>query len=159
MLEVHNLLVEEIARRWVRPRAGRLGMVGGSDAHTLRRIGLTWTTAPGRSREEFLSSLRQGLGQPGGSHGSVTTVAGDAYGVIAKYVGSLAGLGPRDHPPLQRAACLGFAAVTLPLQFLPLAIAAGRKLSERREVVRTSADITSAVKSTAAGAWQLEPRG
>jgi predicted metal-dependent phosphoesterase TrpH len=158
MLEAHNILVEQIAERWAPTRAARLGMMAGSDAHTLRRIGLTWTTAPGRSRDEFLGSLRQGLGQPGGRHGTVAAVAGDAYGVIAKYVASLAGFGPRDHRPGRRAACLGFAAVTLPLQFLPLAIATTGKLRERREVLRASADIMSAAKLTTPDAWQLDPR-
>ncbi len=37
-------------------------MIGGSDAHTLRRVGRTWTEAPGRTRDEFLTSLREGLG-------------------------------------------------------------------------------------------------
>jgi predicted metal-dependent phosphoesterase TrpH len=158
MLKAHNTLVEQIAVRWIPPRAGRLGMVGGSDAHTLRRVGLTWTSAPGRSREEFMSSLRQGLGQPGGRHGTAAAVAGDAYGVIAKYVAALAGFGPRDHRPGQRAACLGFAAATLPLQFLPLVIATKGKLREKREVVRTRRGLTSAVRSRAEGARLLEPR-
>ena len=52
------------------------------------------------TRDEFLSSLRQGLGRPGGRarHGR-QRVAGDAYGVIGRLSSrSLAGLGPRDHP-------------------------------------------------------------
>jgi predicted metal-dependent phosphoesterase TrpH len=157
MPEAHNLLVEQIAGRWVPPGAARLGMVGGSDAHTLRRVGLTWTMAPGRSREEFMASLRQGLGQPGGRHGSAIAVAGDAYGVIAKYIATLAGFGPKDHRAWHRAACLGLAAASLPLQFLPIVIATKEKRRERREVARTRATLTSAVKTTAADAWQLEP--
>ena len=39
-------------------RRGRYAMVAGSDAHTLRRIGRTWTEAPGRTRDEFMQSLR-----------------------------------------------------------------------------------------------------
>ena len=74
-------------------------MVAGSDAHTLRRVGTTWTTAPGRSLDEFLASLRQGLGVPGGRDGTTATIAGEAYGVIAAYVAALAGFGPRDLPP------------------------------------------------------------
>ena len=71
MLAAHNALVEPIAeRRAAAAPASPLGMVAGSDAHTLRRVGLTWTAAPGRNREEFLASLRQGLGRPGGLHGT-----------------------------------------------------------------------------------------
>ena len=47
-------------------RRRRSACVAGSDAHTLRRIGRTWTAAPGRTREEFLASLRAGLGRAGG---------------------------------------------------------------------------------------------
>src|SRR5207249_8268915 len=80
MLAAQNRLVEEIAARWTRPCGmARLGMVAGSDAHTLRRVGLTWTSAPGRTRDEFLFSLRQGLGRPGGRDGTAATVARDAY--------------------------------------------------------------------------------
>ena len=68
MLPAHNALVESIAeRRTAAAPMSRLAMVAGSDAHTLRRVGRTWTTAPGRTREEFLASLRQGLGRPGGA--------------------------------------------------------------------------------------------
>ena len=67
MIPSHNMLVEWIANR--SSATHKLGMTAGSDAHTLRRVGLTWTEAPGRTREEFLESLRRGLGRPGGCHG------------------------------------------------------------------------------------------
>ncbi len=130
MLPAHNLLIEKIA--------SRMGMIGGSDAHTLRRVGRTWTQAPGRNREEFLESLRRGLGRPGGDHGGALTVAGDTYGVIRSFMGSLIGFGPRDHAGLHRAACLAFAGLSLPLQFLPMAIAMAGKRRET-EAVRTVA--------------------
>ena len=53
----------------------------GSITHTLRRVGTTWTEAPGRDREEFMSSVRRGLGRPGGRDGGALAVSGDAYGV------------------------------------------------------------------------------
>ncbi len=124
MLKVHNLLIEEIASR--RNAGGNqtpIATIGGSDAHTLRRIGRTWTEAPGRNRAEFLDSLRRGLCRPGGDHGDAATVAADTYGVIRSYAASLIGLGPRDHRGLRRAACLAFTGVSLPFQFLPMAIA------------------------------------
>src|SRR5262249_1423602 len=109
MLQAHNALVEEIARgsgfrvqgsgfSFSVPgsRSGSgfsvlgsgdqpgfpFAMVAGSDAHTLRRVGRTWTTAPGRTRDEFLANVRSGQGLPGGQHGTTVTVAGDAYGVV-----------------------------------------------------------------------------
>jgi predicted metal-dependent phosphoesterase TrpH len=151
MLAAHNTLVELLAERrstLAAPMA-RLAMVAGSDAHTLRRVGLTWTTAPGRTREEFLYSLRQGLGRPGGLHGTWATVAGDAYGVIGRYLGALAGYGPRDLAPWRRTACLAFAGATLPLQFLPLALAFAGKRRERGEVARATAHLAAAAESQA----------
>ena len=139
MVPTHNRLMEELAARWSRPGGvGRLGMIAGSDAHTLRRVGRTWTSAPGRTREEFIDSLRMGLGQPGGGHGGTWAVAGDAYGVIAAYIASLAGIGVIDHSAAWRAAYLAFFAVSIPFQFLPVPIAFSTKARERQEVMRAA---------------------
>ena len=154
MLPAHNLLSEQIAAGWVRrPDARRLATIAGSDAHTLRRVGLTWTEAPGRTREEFLTSVWSGLGRPEGRHGSVGAVAADAYGVVGAYVAALAGFGPPDLTSWRRAACLTFAAVSIPFQFAPLAVAAVRKLAERREVerARVSMDPVSEVLDVGVG--------
>ena len=157
MLAAHNTLVESIAeQRAAAPPGPPLGMVAGSDAHTLRRVGLTWTAAPGRNREDFMASLRQGLGRPGGLHGTAATVAGDAYGVIRRYLAALAGRGPRDLAPLRRAACLAFAGATLPLQFMPLAVAIADKAREGRQVTRAKAQLAGG--SPARSALQMEAR-
>ena len=135
MVPAHNRLSEQIAATWTPIHGGpRLAAVAGSDAHTLRRVGTTWTEAPGRDRDEFLSSVRSGLGRPGGREGGVLAASADAYGVIGGYIASLAGLEPPDHSGWRRAACLGFAVGSLPFQFLPLAIVSKGKLHERRKV-------------------------
>ncbi len=146
MLREHNELVVRFAREWgedlgdeamARPRlgeGGRLALLGGSDAHTLRRVGCTWTEAPGETPGEFLHALRGGLATPGGTHGTAATVAGDAYGVVSRYAASLLGRGPRDHRGFERLACLLFVAVSLPAQFLPLALAMRAKRGERAAV-------------------------
>jgi predicted metal-dependent phosphoesterase TrpH len=147
MAEAHNRLLERIAqatREGVgkgfreqpdrKPFPTRFAITAGSDAHTLRRVGTTWTEAPGRTRDEYLDSVRNGRGAPGGAHGTAATIAGDAYGVIASYVAALAGFGPRDLPPLRRAACLAFSIVSLPFQFIPLVMAARSKAGERRAI-------------------------
>jgi predicted metal-dependent phosphoesterase TrpH len=136
MLPDHNVMSEQLAQRW-RPLDGRrLAIVAGSDAHTLRRVGRTWTEAPGTNRREFLASVRAGRGVPGGAHGGVGAVTGDAYGVVGSYVAALAGAGPRDVTSWRRAGCLAFSAVSLPLQFVPFVVAAARKHAERRAVQR-----------------------
>jgi predicted metal-dependent phosphoesterase TrpH len=130
MLAAHNLLAEQIAKQ----SGGRLAMTAGSDAHTLRRVGLTWTTAPGRTRGEFLQNLQLGIGVPGGAHGTTATIAGDAYGVVGRYVAALVGFGPRDLGAAKRAACLGFSVASLPFQFVPYVLAARSKAGERRAI-------------------------
>jgi hypothetical protein len=137
MIPSHNLLVERIAAQSSPPHA--LGITAGSDAHTLRRIGLTWTEAPGRTRDEFLASLRQGLGRPGGLHGGAGAVFGDAYGVIARYMATLVGFGTADVHGWRRAGCLTFSALSLPGEFLPIAIAIRGKRREAREARRARA--------------------
>jgi predicted metal-dependent phosphoesterase TrpH len=159
MAEAHNALLERIAHGDVPiaaidagvSRGSRtLAMTAGSDAHTLRRVGTTWIEAPGRTRDEFLDSVRRGLGTPGGAHGTAITIAGDAYGVIASYVAALAGFGPRDLRSWRRAGCLAFSFVSLPFQFVPLVMAAKSKAGERRAI----AELTRHLASHAAG----EPR-
>ena len=120
-------------------------MTAGSDAHTLRRVGTTWTEAPGRTRDEYLDNVRRGLGRPGGAHGSTMTIARDAYSVIGSYVAALAGFGPRDVRSWRRAACLTFSAVSLPLQFMPLVMAARSKAGERRAIDQLIAYSSTAV--------------
>ncbi len=157
MLKVHNLLIEEIASR--RNAAGNqtpIATIGGSDAHTLRRIGRTWTEAPGRNRAEFLDSLRRGLCRPGGDHGDAATVAADTYGVIRSYAASLIGLGPRDHRGLRRAACLAFTGVSLPFQFLPMAIALGCKRAESGAVRTAAVQLRSVLGHPSQRSLQVE---
>jgi predicted metal-dependent phosphoesterase TrpH len=140
MLAAHNLLVEEIAAMW--SARSPLASVAGSDAHTLRRVARTWTEAPGRTCEEFLESLKRGLGRPGGRHGGPGATCGDVYGVIAAYAASLVGAGPVDHRGWHRAACLAFVAASLPLQLLlPAVMTLVIKRREMREVRRARADL------------------
>jgi predicted metal-dependent phosphoesterase TrpH len=147
MLPAHNELAARIAARG--SGDGPMGAVGGSDAHTLRRVGRTWTEAPGATARDFLQSLAKRQGRVGGAHGTAGEIARDAYGVIGAYVGSLMGIGPRDHSAWHRAGCLLFAAVSLPAQFLPLAIAKRGKRAERREVRRASIQLAEWLDSPA----------
>jgi predicted metal-dependent phosphoesterase TrpH len=133
MLEAHNSLAERLCREWRRD-AAPIACVAGSDAHTLRRVGRTWTEAPGTTASTFLASLAAGLGRPGGDHGGPMTVAGDTYGVVARYSASVYGYGPRDHSGWHRAACALFIAASMPAQFLPVVVALVGKSRERRAV-------------------------
>ncbi len=156
MLPAHNALVERIASGW----SGRtFAAIGGSDAHTLRRIGRTWTEAPGTDVASFVASLRDGACRVAGAHGGTGAVAGDAYAVVGRYVASLFGFGPCEQPVLRRAACVAFSIVSLPGQSIPLAIVASGKRAEARAVAQVEHVLMSSldqVPSPAAPVIELE---
>ncbi len=131
MLASHNTFIEHYARTvppgWI--------PIAGSDAHTLRRVARTWTEVPDATDAAgFLRGLRAGACRPGGISGSVFAISGDVYGVVGRYIASLAGVGPSDHRGLERLACLGFSLGSLPFQFTPLLVAAIGKLKEQATV-------------------------
>ncbi|HEY2435501.1 MAG TPA: PHP-associated domain-containing protein [Vicinamibacterales bacterium] len=138
MLRGHNTLVAEL---WSRLGGAAPAVTAGSDAHTLRRIGRTWTEAPGTTAAEFLASLRAGAGRAGGDHGWSGTVAADAYGVVARYAASIFGYGPRDHYGWHRLMCAACVVASPPAQFLPAVIAVRGKVEERRVVAAIAATL------------------
>jgi predicted metal-dependent phosphoesterase TrpH len=59
-----------------------LAPVGGSDAHTLRGAGRTFTEVPGAaSRQEFLAGIRRGVGRPQGESGSWSKLTLDVFSI------------------------------------------------------------------------------
>ena len=154
MVAAHNELIERVAGAAPRP----LAMTAGSDAHTLRRVGTTWTEAPGDTPEAFLASLRAGAGRPGGSHGTALGVAFDAYCVIGRFMASLAGIGPQDHRPLHRAFCLAFSLGSLPFQFLPVVMLARAKRHEAA-ITRETAEYFERLLEDGTAPWAAELAG
>lgn len=152
MLPAHNRFVAALAEQLGAglPRPARPIGLGGTDAHTTRRVGRTWTEAAGETPDEFLASLLAGQGSVGGAHGSTGAVAADAYGVVWAYVASLLGRGPKDHTTTERAAFLLFAVASLPAQVLPYAITAWGKWGEAREVRRARHQIEEWLAARAA---------
>ena len=149
MLSEQNTLLERYASN------RSIGVVAGSDAHTLRRVGRTWTEVPeARTAAEFLEGLRAGCGRPGGDHGSTMLLAAEIYGVVARYMASLIGFGPCSQPLDRRIACIAFSAASLPFQFIPLMTAYRGKAAERgiavsvqRELEETGALLSAHPKS------------
>jgi predicted metal-dependent phosphoesterase TrpH len=133
MLPAHNALATALAAA-----RGRVA-VGGSDAHTLRRVGTTWTAAPGRTRDEFLANVAAGRGRVGGVHGGTLPLAADIYGVIAQYWLGLAGLRRHELGIGRRLFGATFSIVTLPGEFVPLIVAARSKQREARWVTSCAA--------------------
>jgi predicted metal-dependent phosphoesterase TrpH len=140
MLPGHNLLVADL---WTRIAGPAAPVVAGSDAHTLRRVGRTWTEAPGATAAAFLASLRAGAGRTCGDHGWSGTIAGDAYGVVARYAASIFGFGPDDHHGWHRLVCAACVVASPPAQFMPAAIAIRGKAAERRVVGEVAAALAA----------------
>ncbi len=140
MLPAHNALIEQI----VAASSGRYASVAGSDAHTLRRVGKTWTEVPATTRDEFLTNLAAGKGRAYGQQGGALPLAADIYGVIADYWLSLIGLRRHEISLPRRAFGLGFSAVSAPFEFIPLIVASISKSREARCIDRCAALLAQA---------------
>jgi predicted metal-dependent phosphoesterase TrpH len=149
MLEGHNALVADL---WARLGGDAAPITAGSDAHTLRRVGRTWTEAPGDTAAAFLASLRAGKARAGGDHGWAGTIAGDAYGVVGRYAASIFGFGPRDHAGWHRLVCAACVIASPPAQFLPAMIAIRGKAAERHVI----AEVAEALRRESHGLWAEE---
>jgi predicted metal-dependent phosphoesterase TrpH len=66
-----------------------LTQVGGSDAHTLGRIGKAWTEAEGDTAGAFIESVREGRCRPGGASQGVWGLFFDVERVIGAYYARL----------------------------------------------------------------------
>ena len=109
------------------------GECGGSDAHTLARIGRTWTECPGRDRASFLENLRAGRGVAAGADGSLFPLARDVYSVVFSYYGTLFGIGRVRFGAGERWPGALFCLATLPAQFVafPLLATCWNRLAKR----------------------------
>ena len=65
--------------------AGPKVLLGGSDAHRTSRIATVHTSAPGRSKSEYLDSLRHGICTVGGSPPGLRTLVWDVYAIVGEY--------------------------------------------------------------------------
>lgn len=90
----HRIVLERMLRdagpAW--PRA----FVGGSDAHTIRRVAATHTAAPGCTKAEFLESVRDGVCAIGGEAPGLASLIRDIYQIIGEYYARTYGLIPSD---------------------------------------------------------------
>jgi len=114
-------------------RGRRLVQVGGSDAHTLRRVGRAWTEAPGRKAADFLASVAAGRCRPGGGSTSTAGLLWDVHSVLATYYGRL--VAGRGEAPGPKAYAADVAFATVGLAFvaagLPAAIVTGNQLRQK----------------------------
>lgn len=133
MQREHNTLVTRLLERY--RGAGRpTGIVGGSDSHTLRRVGRTYTASPSRDREGFLQDIRVGRSEVFGRHSNHLTLAADIYGVVLRYYPTVLSVRNGEFPPLTRLKNLFISFVMAPLLFIPYLAAVRHSRSERQRV-------------------------
>jgi predicted metal-dependent phosphoesterase TrpH len=114
-----NAVAEQLAR--LLEEDGRMiGRVGGSDAHTTRRIGWTWTSAAAVNRDGFLAALGEGAVRPEGLSAAVCPMLRDVYQVVAAYYGDLLWNSAGHFGPRSRRRAAACAMLSLPLHLMAL---------------------------------------
>src|SRR5204862_6686723 len=111
-----NLLADAIVQQHASARALPVAAIGGSDSHTLRGVGTTYTETAGAGRSDFLRNLRAGRCRPGGRHGGMFREAQEIYGVVFRYWASLLGIGRQNLSWHRRMIGLGFSAISMPFE-------------------------------------------
>ena len=141
MQREHNTFIVELLERY-RNRGRPLGFVAGSDSHTLRRVGRTYTASPARSREEFLEDIRAGRTQVFGPHSNHWSLARDIYGVVLRYYPTVLSVGNGEFPPLIRAKNFLLSILAAPFLMTPYIMAVRYTILERARVQRCSRLVT-----------------
>jgi predicted metal-dependent phosphoesterase TrpH len=137
MLAGHNDLAATIATAWNAIASHHhLGETGGSDAHVVRHIAAAYTEAPGRTREEFVESLKRGESRAAGVHGTMGRLAFEIYGVVFNYWGALLGMHPSGLTAAERSRGIAYSLVSVPFQFSPLIVTVIQKWGEHRRTAR-----------------------
>jgi predicted metal-dependent phosphoesterase TrpH len=107
--------------------------VGGSDSHTGRGIGRTWTEVPGAaSRAEFMAGLRAGRAVAGGRQGSYFTMASDMLRFAGRFYEERFLNLARNPLEWRQHAFVAASVLGVPLVTLPLLGAMGHFIEEAR---------------------------
>lgn len=133
MSSEHNRLVAALLA-FFEGEQRRFGQIAGSDAHTLRRIGATYTASPAVSKEEFLKDIRQGRAFTCGRHANHLAIAADIYGVVLRYYPSVLRNRHRDYAFWTRLKNILVSFSLSPFLFLPYLIAVRHTRRERHRV-------------------------
>lgn len=137
MQREHNTFIVNLLERY---RQGNrpLGFVAGSDSHTLRRVGRTYTASPARSREEFIADIRAGRTLVFGPHSNHWSLARDIYGVVLRYYPTVLSVGNGEFPPLIRLKNFFLSILAAPFLLTPYIMALRYTILERERVSRCS---------------------
>ena len=137
----HNTLIANLVET-LRQRGRVVGMIGGSDSHTLRRLGRTYTVCPAANREEFLEAIRTGQSQVCGAHSNHLSLAADIYGVVLRYYPAVFGIGNGELPAAIRLRNIFLSILAAPFLFVPYVSAARHSSIEHRRVNRFARELS-----------------
>jgi predicted metal-dependent phosphoesterase TrpH len=129
----HNTLIAKLVERF-RLSGRALGMIAGSDAHTLRRLGRTYTASPARNREEFLQDIRAGRTAIFGAHSNHLSLMADIYGVVLRYYPAVLSIHNREFSPPLRVKNFALSVLAAPFLFVPYVAAVRHSHIERTRV-------------------------
>lgn len=108
-------------------------MLGGSDSHTERGIGRTWTEVPDATTVvEFFHGLRRGEGRVGGRHGNVGTMSSDIVRFATNLLCEQATDAVRAPLTMRGPAVVGASLIGLPLLVLALTVGVLHFVHEQR---------------------------
>jgi len=131
----HNTLIAHLVED-MRRRGRTIGVIGGSDSHTLRRLGRTYTVCPATNREQFLEAIRTGRSQVYGAHSNHLSLAADIYGVVLRYYPAVFGIGNGELPAGVRVRNIFLSILAAPFLFVPYVTAARHSSLEHARVNR-----------------------
>jgi hypothetical protein len=141
----HNRLIAHLVETF-RRRGHPVGALGGSDSHTLRRLGRTYTVCFAARREEFLEAIRTGRSQVHGAHSNHLSLAADIYGVVLRYYPAVFSVGNGELPGAVRVRNILLSILAVPFLFVPY-VSAARHSSLEHTRVNQFARILSSQKS------------
>jgi predicted metal-dependent phosphoesterase TrpH len=119
------------------------GKIAGSDSHTLRRIGRTYTASSARNREEFVEDIRQGRTQVFGPHSNHLSLAADIYGVVLRYYPTVLSVRNQEFPALVRLKNAFLSMLAAPFLVIPYIVALRHSRTERERIALFSRLILS----------------
>jgi predicted metal-dependent phosphoesterase TrpH len=131
----HNTLIAHLVET-LRRRGRVVGVIAGSDSHTLRRLGRTYTVCTAANREEFLEAIRTGQSQVCGAHSNHLSLAADIYGVVLRYYPAVFGIGNGELPATIRLRNIFLSILAAPFLFVPYVSAARHSSIEHSRVNR-----------------------
>jgi len=131
----HNNLIASLVET-LRGGGRAVGIIGGSDSHTLRRLGRTYTVCPAADRDEFLEAIRAGRSQVCGAHSNHISLAADIYGVVLRYYPAVFGVWNGELPAGVRVRNIFLSILAAPFLFVPYVTAARHSSTEHARVNR-----------------------